>query len=60
MSTEKNTTWFININLNYSLLRINNTQMSKMSPQVKWLLAKDNPIEEQGEQQTRKGQGRAD
>ena len=43
---EKNTTWFIkinlrliNINLNYSLLRINNTLMSKMSPQVKWLLA---------------------
>ena len=28
MSTEKNTTWFIYINLNYSLLRINNTQMS--------------------------------
>ena len=25
--------------------------MSKMSPQVKWLLARDNPIEEQEEQQ---------
>ena len=34
--------------------------MSKMSPQVKWLLANDNPIEEQEEQQTRNGQGWAD
>ena len=29
--------------------------MSKLSPQVKWLLAKDNPIEKQEEQQTRNG-----
>ena len=35
---------------------MNNTQMSKMSPQVKWLLAKDNPVEEQEEQQ--QGTGR--